>query len=128
MLLNDNMQIAQGITNPAIGNLQGMIGQGGAGYFGSLISVVVTIIIAVGGLYFVFQLLTGGVAWIGSGGDKAALEQARSKLFHAGIGLVLLFSAWAIIKLVEGVFGVSIFLFQIPTVSFGLPPTGSGPF
>lgn len=111
------MQIAQ-VTNPSIGTtLGGMIGQGGTGFLGALLSVIITILLIVGGLYFFFQLLTGAVAWIGSGGDKAQLEQARGKLFNAGMGLVLLFSAFAIITLIQNVFGVSLLLFDIPTIA-----------
>jgi len=116
LLLNKMInQLAQ-ITNPSIGGLTGMVGEGGAGFLSSLLSTVITIILAVGGLYFFFQLITGGVSWIGSGGDKAKLEEARSKLLSAGIGLILLFSAFAIITLVENVFGVGILNFDIPVI------------
>lgn len=117
-------QLAQ-VTNPSIGSLRDMVGQGGTGFVSALLSVLITGIIFVGGLYFVFQLLTGAVAWIGSGGDKAQLEQARSKLFSAGIGLVLLFSAFAIITLIQNVFGVNLLLFDIPTLE-NVGSSGSG--
>ncbi len=94
-----------------------MVGEGGVGFVSALISVVVTGLLVVGGLYFFFQLLTGAVAWIGSGGDKGALEGARSKLVSAGIGLVLLFSAFAIITLIQNIFGVSLLLFDVPTIA-----------
>jgi hypothetical protein len=63
------------------------------------------------------MLLTGGVDWIRSGGDKQALESARSKLLSALIGLVLLFSAWAVITLIESVFKIDLLLIDIPTIS-----------
>lgn len=110
-----NTQLAQ-ITNPSIGGLEGMVGEGGGGFLGSLLSTVITIILVVGGLFFFFQLITGAVSWIGSGGDKAKLEEARSKLLSAGVGLVLLFSAWAIITLIENIFGVGIVNFEIPVI------------
>lgn len=119
------MQIAQ-VTNPSIGTLTNLVGQGGTGFLGALLSVIVTIILAAGGLYFFFQLLTGAVAWIGSGGDKAALEGARSKIFNAGIGLVLLFSAFAIITLIQNIFGISILLFDIPTIANVGQSSGTG--
>ena len=119
------MQIAQ-VTNPSIGTLTARVGQGGVGFVSALISVVVTGLLIVGSLYFFFQLLTGAVAWIGSGGDKAALEGARSKIFNAGIGLVLLFSAFAIIRLIESVFGVNLLLFNIPTLAGGAVGGGGG--
>jgi hypothetical protein len=110
-------QIAQ-ITNPSIGAyLSGRIGEGGSGFLGDLLSIVITIILIAGSLFFFFQLLTGAVAWIGSGGDKTALEGARGKILNAGLGLVLLFAAFAIITLVENIFGVGILRFTLPTFS-----------
>jgi hypothetical protein len=107
------------INNPGLGNLgTTFVGPGsGASFLSALLSTVITIILIVGGLYFFFQLITGAVAWIGSGGDKASLEEAKGKIANAGIGLILLFSAWAIITLIEDVFGVSIFVLDIPTLA-----------
>jgi len=107
------------ITNPGIGGLgESFSGEGsGADFLGALISVVVSILLIVGGLYFFIQLLTGAVAWIGSGGDKAELENARGKIFSAGIGLILLFSAWAVITLIENVFNIPILSPIIPTLT-----------
>lgn len=110
------VQVAQ-ITNPSIGSLGSRVGEGGVGFVGSLLQLIVTVILIVGGLYFFFQIVTGGVAWIGSGGDKGKLEEARQKVLHAGIGIVLLFSAFAFIRLIEGVFGIGILSFTVPTIN-----------
>lgn len=110
------MEIAQ-VTNPSIGNLTGRVGQGGTGFVGDLLSVIITLILVVGAVYFFFQLLTGAVAWIGSGGDKAKLQEAQAKLLNAVIGLVLLFAAWAIIRLIQTVLGVTILQFDLPTIA-----------
>ena len=75
------MQLAQGITNPGIGGLWDRFSSDNTGtsFLSALISTAVTIFLVVGGLYFFFQLITGAVAWIGSGGDKARLSRhARS--------------------------------------------------
>lgn len=58
-------------------------------------------------LAFIF-LLVGGVRWIISGGDKTAVESARGMVTGALIGLVIVLAAFAIIRLVEIFFGVSI--------------------
>ncbi len=112
----------ENIKNPAIGDLNRFItlgpgATGGVGYLSALISVMLTIILIVGSLYFVFQFLTGGVAWIGSGGDKNKLEEARQKLLNAIIGLVILFAAWAVFTLIENVFGINLLLIDIPTLA-----------
>jgi hypothetical protein len=121
-----NTQIAQ-VRNPSLGSLnQTFSGIGsGAEFLGALLSTIVTILLVGGAVFFFFQLLTGAVAWIGSGGDKTKLEEAKQKLANAGIGLVLLMSSWALIIFVENVFGVRILSFDVPSLVgvSGPPPT-----
>lgn len=73
-------------------------------------------IIVVAGLIFFFMLLIGGMQWILSGGDKAATESARGKITAALIGLVIIFSAWAIATLINSIFGVNILNLTIPKI------------
>lgn len=54
------------------------------------------------------MLVTGGVRWITSGGDKAATEAARGQLTAALVGLVIVFSAWALVRIVGTFFGIDI--------------------
>lgn len=82
-----------------------------------LISFAITAIIIIAGLIFFFMLVIGGLKWILSGGDKGQTESARSQITAALVGLVILFSAWAIATLVEQIFNVSILSFTIPTIS-----------
>jgi len=83
--------------------------------FNSLISVVITLLIAVVSLTFFFMLIMGGLKWISSGGDEKKLAAARGQITNALIGLVIVFSAWAIISLIQTVFGVNILQFKIPS-------------
>lgn len=87
--------------------------------FESLITWVVTAIIVVAGLVFFFMLVLGGLKWIMSGGDKAATEGARSQITAALIGLVIIFSAWAIVNLITAIFNVNILDFSIPAIMGG---------
>ena len=76
---------------------------------------IVLIIAAVACLFF---LLTGGIKWITSGGDKAQLESARGTVTAALVGLFIVFVAWAVLKLVGYFFGVNIMSdFSIPSVA-----------
>lgn len=109
-------QLAQ-LRNPILSdNIQQLQNAGGAGYLSSLIGVLLTLILIAGSLYFVFMLLSGGLEWMRAGSDKASLEQARSKLVNAIIGIVLLFSAWAVFKLIGDIFGVNLLLIDLPTI------------
>lgn len=68
----------------------------------------------VAAIVFVFMLIWGGIRYITSGGDKAQTESARGTLTAAIIGLVIVFSAWAILNLAEIFFGVDLFELVIP--------------
>lgn len=68
-------------------------------------------------LAFVF-LLIGGIRWITAGGDEKAVASARGMITAALIGLVIVLVAFAIIKVVETFFNVTIISgnVNIPTV------------
>ncbi len=64
---------------------------------------------------FVF-LVIGGIKWITSGGDKEGTAKAQSTITAALIGLVIVFAAWAIIRLLETFFNIKIFTLTIPKI------------
>jgi hypothetical protein len=82
-----------------------------------IISWAVTAILVVAGLIFFFMLIIGGLRYILSGGDKTATESARGQITAALIGLVIVFSAWAIASLLQAVFGFSILNLEIPGIA-----------
>ncbi|OGD10148.1 hypothetical protein A2397_03840 [Candidatus Amesbacteria bacterium RIFOXYB1_FULL_44_23] len=65
-------------------------------------------LLALGGVAAFIYLLWGGVQWIMAGGDKDAIDKARKKVVGALIGLAIVFSAYAIMYILETLFGVSI--------------------
>lgn len=79
-----------------------------------LISKVITTLInlafVIGIVIFFFMLVTGGIQWIASGGDKGALANARSRIVHAIVGLLILLSVYAIVTIIEQAFGINILL------------------
>jgi hypothetical protein len=102
------------ITNPALGPLSN---ESGKTFFQKFIPAAVTIGFVIGILIFFFMLLIGAIKWISSGGDKQAMESARGTITSALIGLVILFAAFAIIKLIQSFFGISILNFTLPTIA-----------
>lgn len=74
----------------------------------TLVSAAIGIILVVAGVVFFFMLVIGGIRWITSGGDKGQTESARSQITAALIGLVIVFSAWAILTLIRAFFGVDL--------------------
>lgn len=83
---------------------------------GQIVSWAVTAVLVVAGLIFFFMLIIGGLRWILSGGDKAATESARGQITAALIGLVIVFSAWAIAQLINTIFGINILTLTVPAI------------
>ena len=81
-----------------------------------MISGAVKLVMIVAALVFFFLLIVGGIQFMTSGGDKAATETARGRITAALIGLVIVFSAWAIATLLQALFGVNIFELTIPSL------------
>ena len=75
---------------------------------GTLISALVGTILIVAALLAFLYLLMGGIKWITSGGDKAGMEEARNKITHAIVGLIIVGAAWAIMSLVQNFLGIQV--------------------
>lgn len=82
-----------------------------------LINWAIIAVLAIAGLIFFFMLVIGGLRWILSGGDKASTEQARGQITAALIGLIIVFSAWAIARLVSAIFGINVLDINFGTVT-----------
>lgn len=99
------------LLNPSVGKLSGVE------FIQGLIRTGITAVLALGGTFFLFYLFYGAIIWMTSGSDKGKLEEARATLIHALVGLLILFSTWAIVKLVESLFGISILLIDISSLT-----------
>lgn len=98
------------VTNPALGSLGN---KSGVNFFSSLIPALIGLAFIVGALTFFAMLVWGAISWISSGGDKQALETARGRITSALVGIILLFAAFAIIRLIQTFFGISILTLDI---------------
>lgn len=76
---------------------------------GGVVSGLISAVLVLAAIVFFFMLVIGGIRWITSGGDKGQTEGARNQITAALVGLVIVFSAWAIVQLVNTFFGVNIF-------------------
>jgi hypothetical protein len=105
-----NNYLAQAaITNPVVTTKATT----GLGFFQQLIPNLVTLAFVIGTIIFFFMLIIGAIQWISSGGDKAAVEAARGRITNALIGLILLFSALAVVNLIEAFFHINILSIDI---------------
>lgn len=73
----------------------------------NLVAGVINLVSVVAVVVFFFLLLFGGIRWITAGGDKEALAKAQGTITSALIGIVIVFSAWAILSLVKYFFGIT---------------------
>ena len=73
-----------------------------------MVSGAISLVLVVVSLIFFFILVIGGLKWITSGGDEKKVAAARAQVTNALIGLVIVFAAWAIMKLIGSVFGIDI--------------------
>lgn len=78
----------------------------GSTLFATIISLSIGIMTIVSFVWFLYQVFLGTISWIGSGGDKAKLQEAQKKLTNGFIGVILVISAIFIIKLIGTIFGV----------------------
>lgn len=94
-------------------DLKGTAPGGGAARIANLtaadiISGLIRLLVIAAAVIFFVWLVLGGIRWITSGGDKAKTEEARNQITAALVGLVVVFSAWAIAQLIKTLFGVDI--------------------
>ena len=113
--------LAQTINNPTLGNLGNL---NGAQFFDRLFPALVSLGLTIGAIAFLFMLIWGGVEWITSGGDKVRNEAARQRVTNALTGIVILFSVFAILNLVECFFGIGLRQIYVGPFQIGF---GNGP-
>lgn len=111
------MAKSEGIINPVI---PAELGQGstqeGAQVVGKFVTSIIGAFLFIGFIFALLYLLLGAISWITSSGDKVKLEEARNKIIHAIVGLVILAGAWVIILFVGTWLGIDIKELPIPTV------------
>lgn len=82
----------------------------GAGWtdLASVISALVRVLLIVAALATFIFLLMGGFQWITSGGDAKKTEAAGKQITNALIGLGIVAAAWALMKIIEIFFNITI--------------------
>lgn len=96
------------VINPIAPNLSPSSGTAAVGLFSKLIQSLVSTLIIVATVVFFFMFLIGAIKWIASSGDKAQVESARGTIMNALVGLVIVFSVFALLTLLEKLFGIKI--------------------
>jgi len=68
-----------------------------------ILTFFIRFLFIIAGLAALLYLILGALSWITSGGNKESVENARNKIMHAVIGLILLFVVLAVVVLMENV-------------------------
>ncbi|GMR03308.1 MAG: hypothetical protein BMS9Abin21_141 [Thermodesulfovibrionia bacterium] len=111
--------VAQRINNPLVPYSSTT---NGVKFLQDFLPALITIAFVIGVIIFFFMLILGAISWITSGGDKAAVEAARSRVTNAIVGIVILLAIYAIVSLVELFFDINITTIDIGSLIIG----GSG--
>jgi hypothetical protein len=80
-------------------------GSNSSSLLASIISTSIGIITVVGIIWFVYIFITGAIAIMNAGGDKASLEAARKKITTGVIGLVIIIIAMFVFDLIGYLLG-----------------------
>lgn len=75
-------------------------------YTNNVLSTVVSLFFIVGIIYFFWHLIFAGYHLIGSDGDPKKFETAKNELTYSVLGLIVIFSIFAILKFVGVVLGI----------------------
>lgn len=75
-------------------------------YTNNVIQGIFSIFFIVGVIYFIWHFVFAGLHLISTDGDPKKYESARSELMWAFLGLIVIFSVFAILKLVGTITGI----------------------
>jgi len=83
---------------------------------GSFMSAIISFIVVIAGVYALWQLLTGGLGYVTSNGDKAKVQESTQKILMAILGLFVIGASFIIAAVVSRLlFGNSSVIFS-PTL------------
>ncbi|KKU62736.1 MAG: hypothetical protein UX87_C0044G0009 [Candidatus Amesbacteria bacterium GW2011_GWA1_47_16] len=111
MISSPLAQIVNPVLNRKIGNI---LVQNSTNALQIFLRNIINFALGAAGIYFFANLLRGGYEYITSGGDKESVQKAQKRLTNAFTGIIVIFSIFALLYIVETIFGLSIRTFNIP--------------
>lgn len=99
-------QITNPALSPALNNI--LSNSNPSLFFETLIPVLVGLALVIGVLIFLTMFLISGTMWIMSGDDKAKVQQAKERTTNAILGLVILFSTFAVLQALQVILGTNL--------------------
>lgn len=93
------------ICNPALQNCEANVSNPTA-YFNNIIQGVFSIFFIVGILYFIWHFVMAGYHFISSNGDEKKIVTAKNEILYALIGLIIIFTIFALLKFIGYILGI----------------------
>lgn len=75
---------------------------------GAYVSAIISLILTIGTLAAFIYLVWGGLKWLMAGSDKTKVEEARTQITNAIIGLTIIAASWAVFLIINYFFGLNI--------------------
>lgn len=105
--------ITNPVVNPKVGDVMAIPS---GGVLQQYLTNFVRIGFIAGSVALMFMLLWGAFEYITSGGEKEKTGAASKRMTNAVIGIVILLSLYAILKLVNLIFGINLLNLEIPII------------
>jgi len=93
------------VCNPVLKNCES-INSNPQSYVNSAIQTLISILFIFGVIYFFYHFVLAGYKMISSQGDPKKYEEAQHALLYSFVGLVIIFSVFALLKVVGTIFGL----------------------
>ncbi len=108
------------LTNPVLPVLGGGSAiadpEAGTKLTSSIVSSLASALLIISFLMLFIYLITGGIAWLTSEGDKSKLESARNRITNAIIGIVIVAASWALFTLAGQFIGIQVGQIPFPVM------------
>ncbi|MFA7676057.1 MAG: hypothetical protein WCY28_01440 [Candidatus Shapirobacteria bacterium] len=92
------------VNNPVLKNQN--ISNNSTGYMNSVIQSLISVLFIFGLIYFVYHFILAGYKMISSQGDPKKYEEAQHALLYSLIGIAIIFSVFALLRLIGNLFGI----------------------
>ncbi len=76
--------------------------------FEKIISLGISVLTIVGGLFFLMYFFLGALKWVTAGGDGGKVGKARDEMIQGVIGMIVVVAAYGIVGLIGTVVGLNI--------------------
>jgi len=100
-----NQHLLATITNPVLKNSE-KISSNSSGYVNNILQSIISIFMIVGIVYFIWHFVMAAYHMISSNGDPKKWEEAQKAILYSFVGIIVIFSLFAILKFVGTVTGV----------------------